>query len=497
MTKHFSIFFGITLLFITDTVEAAEKYAGQWHMTSMILEVRVESWGSHCGPQPSSYASKKSQPVKIVESGQHLIFSRGGLRTDRCGSPNPRLYTISKKSSPGRWKRVCQTAKNDPKFEKGEYSLVAPRKNELNYIAISSFDWTLKGDHCIARSIEKRVYTRNSAKKKRTSSPKVTQDQVNNGKKSPTIEVSDPWDICEESGPVKKLRVLPRRTKLGPSGTVCLKAFASYANDCKKPVKAQWTVTQDKYVVNGLISKTGCFHAGDTAADAEGRYVVTANAKGRSNSAEVLVVFPDLDELLTARLRPPKDTSEADKRNTEPSSPQPVDRPNTPLTSPVVPNVPKQLPTNQTTTSQFSSGLIFTFLIVALTGIVLFILIIRGYLRRRTVENQDFENWPDPLSVSTSTGSNAPSSSGKSLDPKADCPTCGTASPENALFCPVDGTKLSPEKSKGDLKQPKHQKKIGMICPKCHRGYDPGSRFCPHDSNRLEPYPAWRERRRS
>ena len=277
-------------------VQAGDQYAGNWNMTSMSLSVKIKSWGEHCGPRPGSYSSKKSRPVEIVAKGHHLIFSKGGTRTDRCGSPNPRLYTISQSIRPGWWERVCQTAKNDPKFEKGNYKVVAEGTRKLIYTAVSNFDWTLKGDHCIATSEERRIYVRISMEKKE----EKTKSKI---EEPPVTEPSDE-PLCKQPGAINHLTVLPRKARIGPGQKTCFKAIGVDENDCRFPVEAKWTASQNKKVVHGLVTQNGCFRAGQTAADAEGLYVVTAKVGSKSDTARIVVVFPDLGELFSARLKP-------------------------------------------------------------------------------------------------------------------------------------------------------------------------------------------------
>jgi hypothetical protein len=420
-------------------------------MTSMSLSVKIKSWGEHCGPRPGSYISKKSRPVEIVAKGHHLIFSKGGTRTDRCGSPNPRLSTISKNIEPGTWERVCKTSENDPKFEKGQYRLFAESTRKLIYTAVSHFDWTLKGDHCIATSDERRIYVRAKADKKE-------EKTASKSKTPPTVDPSAKPD-CEQTGAIKKLTVLPHTTRIGPGQGACFKAIGIDEAGCRFPVDAKWTAAQNDKIVSGLVTQKGCFRAGNTAADAEGRYSITAKVGNKSDSAKITVVYPDLGELFAARLKPLED-GEDEKPQTAAQEP------------PIPPVIIKPATTSDSPGTFDVSTLLVTAILIAILGLaVVVVLIVR---KNRLAEIESTEKWQV-------------------------CPTCGMKLPKDALFCPRDRTSLAPEKSESESEgsYPPSLSNTGMVCPACHRGYEPGAKFCPHDSEVLIPYPEWRKLNRT
>jgi hypothetical protein len=379
--------------------------------------------------------------VEIIAKGPHLIFSRGGTRTDRCGSPNPRLSTISQKIEPGTWQRVCKTSKNDPKFEKGQYRLVAESTRKLVYTAVSHFDWTLKGDHCIATSDERRIYVRAKA-----ASP------------PPIVNPSAKPD-CEQTGAIKKLTVLPRSIRIGPGQKACFKVMGIDETGCRFPVDAKWTATQNKKIVPGLVTPDGCFRAGPTAADAEGRYNIIAKAGNKSVSAKITVVYPDLGELFAARLKPLEDVEKdvPQAKAKAPSSPPVVIKPAS--------------TSAQSGSFDVSTLLVPAILITILAIAVVVVLIVR---KNRLAGIGGTEKWQF-------------------------CPTCRMKLPKEALFCPHDRTSLAPLKSESEAEgdYPPSLSNSGMVCPACHRGYELGSKFCPHDSEVLIPYPEWRKLNRT
>ncbi|MCP4677159.1 MAG: zinc ribbon domain-containing protein [Deltaproteobacteria bacterium] len=468
----------------------------------MTYNVKIEGWGDHCGPKPVSHSSKKKRSVEIEQHGKHLVFSKGGLRTDQCGSPNPRLSSVSSAAGAGSWKRLCETPKNDPKYERGEYKLVAKGDNKLEYTANSTFNWTLKGDHCVASSVERRAYVRVSKVKKAKSKekPKVGKNEKKLDPPGDIFDEDDEEDVkpgCEEPGPARRLILQPRKARLGPSERVCFRSIAVDENGCRTTVKANWTVTQGGRAVSGLLTATGCFRAGDTAAESEGDYKVVARAEGRTGSAEVSVLFPDLGELLAARLKPLEDEDNADNAETAPVPvPVPVPVPDSlPSTAPTAGSTPTASATATAKDNGWSFWLIVGFLGAALTGFTIVIIMsLRRNASRKKSETEDFDNWLD-AETDSAKSSEPDSSPAKKIEEKVVCPKCGEAFPKGSKFCPHDGATLDNNRTEPDSKPMSSDGNGGMVCPVCHRGYDISARFCPHDSEKLVSYTEWRSRK--
>jgi hypothetical protein len=472
---------------------ADERYAGRWKRTSLKLTVQIESWGEDCGPEPKSYGSAKEVETGIVSQGKHLVFSTGNLRTDRCMSPNPHLQSVSESSGGGSWKRVCQTPASDSKSERVEYSLVASGTDRLNFRALSRFDWTLKGTKCVATLDETRVFVRVPGDDGPATADKPPADKTAGGKqatgKAATQGASgDEGAECETHGPARRLTIAPREARIGPGERVCFVAHGHDENNCRFPVNAAWVATQDGQEVGGLLSRGGCFSAGANAADSEGEYEISARFDGKKATAQVTVAFPDLGDLLAARLRP-ADDDEAVEIPAAASASHPL----APAAMPVVP-------------AAVGSG--GTLLLVAVIGGIVLLaaaaLVVVIVLRKRSAPRGPAEDddWDDgsPLHQAPLPRRELPSAS-LAPDPAPGttpgeagalrCPRCQATFPAGARFCPHDGGTLVPAAASaegGDAP--------GMICPKCHRPYEPGARFCPHDKEMLVPYPVWRERQR-
>lgn len=435
----------------------------------MRLAVTVESWGEHCGPEPKSYASSRARPVEINDLGSHLVFSSGGVRTDRCWSPNPRLVSMSELIAPGRWERVCQTQKGDPKFERGEYSLVAKSASLLEYKALSRFDWTLKESHCAALLEERRTYARQDVQP--DNPPHEPEGKVST--ESDKGEVAAPG--CAKPGPLAHFSIAPRKAVLGAGQRACFKVTATDAKGCKVGGSPVWTAFQGGVEVPGLLSSGGCFSAGDTAADAEGRYTVKAKLAGRGDEVEVLVSFPELGELLAARLKP---YSDADS-DSEPTPTVPASKAE-PLPQPPV-----------LKTSRDKGSLVWIALVAALALAASLGATLLWLLKKRAEVIAQAEEQAENRAAKALDAVNPP------LPAKKACPECGRTYETDASFCPHDRSRLIELQAFTDTSTRSPSPASGMVCPRCHRGYEAGARFCPHDAEALIAYSEWKVTRQS
>jgi hypothetical protein len=429
----------------------------------------------------------------MIESrGPHLVFSKGGIRTDRCSSPNPRLKTVSQQQTGTSWKRVCQTPVGDPRFERGEYRLLARSETKLQYNAISKFDWSLKEDHCVARSEEQRIYVRRApAPEEEAPGDEDGKEDDGEGDEDKGVDTGEEEvDVAECEGEPRRIGVVPRSARLGPGEKACFRAVGYFADGCRQNVDATWTVKQDGHPIQGLLSAGGCFRAGDTAAESEGLYVVSGRFGGHSDTAEVIVVFQDFSELLGARLRPLDDLDEGEeeKAREEPEAPVPAEP--TPPTPAPQEGAEAQGPAAGDG-GGFPIWLILVFLGVALAG---FVVVIVMSLRKRSTP----EPWEDDTLEPPPPGPRRGRSRDEAASSERVCPACGERFPPDAAFCPNDGSSLrAASAEEGSDGAESGERDAGMVCPRCHRGYDAGARFCPHDSAELVPYAEWRRSHRT
>ena len=462
-------------------------------MTSVSVQVSIESWGEYCGTRPQSHSQKTQKPVMIQDVGGHLVMSEG-VRTDRCGSPNPRIKTVLARRTETRWRRECQTPADDPKFERGVYTLNAVNSNRIEYVSESRFVWTLKGDHCVATAREKRVFIR--AQKKTKSKPAA--EPASTATSGPTEDGPEPLgdgpdtagpdtaaEACADVGPVARFELVPSSIRVGPGERFCFRVVARDDKGCplKNPM-LKWRVSQDDVEIQGLITKAGCFKAGETAAESEGVYQVAARLGAHLATAEINVLFEDLGDLFAARLRPLQDIT-----GTPPAPASAKAGPERASTSnpikigpaPVVPVSP------QPEKKGIMLWIILLGVIVAATLAGLFLLI--GRFRKQTAETtlEEFEDWPDlPDRDEDEVEDEKDEEQPREKYNPLTCPECGRIYKRNAKYCAYDKTTLV-SISKTPLEIPE-----GMICPKCHRGYEKDARFCPHDSEPLVQYSDWR-----
>ncbi|MCK9460352.1 MAG: zinc ribbon domain-containing protein [Proteobacteria bacterium] len=450
---------------------SADKYAGQWKRVSASTSVKIGSWGENCGPEPKSYSNSSVVEVEIVAQGNHLVFTKGGLRTDRCSSANPRLITKSEKITGARWERVCETAPDDSKYERDEYFYVAINDNRIEYKVKSDYDWTLKGDHCVLSLEERRVFERSGTSLK---GEPVGAKEPETPAPSPEPEVAgEAPPACERQGEIMRIQVFPRDAEIGPGERICFKASGFDASGCRFDAAAVWLAQQNGVEVGGLMSRGGCFQAGATAAESEGGYEVIAMAEGKKASASVRVVFPDLSDLLHVRLDPARELGAPAAAGSEAggaSGPAATNSTPAPIAAPEPAGAPLLL------------ILAVCLVIVVAAGVVIIVIVFRKRTAARVDEDDEDADggaWPK-----------AP----KQDPSKVSCPKCGEMLPAGSRFCPLDGTAIASPGSSPSVPPPDAP---GMVCPKCHRGYGSDARFCPHDSARLVPYPEWRSGRRS
>ena len=446
----------------TNALGSAEELAGTWKRATSNLTVNVKSWGENCGPAPKSFSNNSVVEVEIVAQGRHLVFTKGGLRTDRCSSANPKLVTKSESVADAQWQRVCETPPDDSKFEHDEYVFSALGKYRIEYHAKSSYDWTLNGDHCVLALEERRVFVR---------SPDDAERDAANGAAAPSAaepEAEQPAErACERQGEVRRLQVVPREADVGPGERLCFKAIGVDAAGCRFPAEAAWTAEQNGVAVPRLMARGGCFQAGATAAESEGRYAIVAQFEGKKADAAVTVVFPDYGSLARVRLDPSR---EVDAGSPAARSPAPSGAAAQGL-APSAAAPPRR------------SGLI----VAVIAGVALLAAAALGialWLRRRAAAGRTDDE--DPY---------AGEERGGAADGTVRCAKCGGTFPSGARFCPNDGAVLTPGPGAGPSGDPVDDS-VGMVCPTCHRGYSAEARFCPHDSARLLPYAEWRSRRR-
>ncbi|MBN2525012.1 MAG: zinc ribbon domain-containing protein [Deltaproteobacteria bacterium] len=467
----------------------AQSYEGKWNRTYLQFSVQVESWGNDCGTKPRSYSSKSVKPTEILENKGHLFFSKGGLRTDRCNSPNPNLVTITASRSANMWTRTCETAPNASRYEKID-STFSGTGNKLTYRAESSFRWSLNGDLCLVQWVERRIYERDGVKEnglQNSGSPilKVHEDDSFSRGADGLVQPE-----CTSPGSVKKLIIAPQEVQISPSEKVCFQLRGVDTNGCRFSVSAKWSAEQNGIQQNQLINKKGCFVAGDNAAETEGIYQINAIYKDVSVNTTVEVAYPDFGDLALARLDLSDELGASeeqqpvvarDGRDTAASVPKVATTPGTGETSPDI-----SISATGVSKSSFPGWLpwVLVVAVVLLSGLVIS-LVVFILKRRNTSDFEDFDDEPERGSTYDHVDGNKL----RQQPMEKICPQCGTFYASDAKYCPADATALvmyNPDRHA--LVRESFRSKPGMICPLCNRGYETGAKFCPHDSAALVEY---------
>ena len=483
-------------IWLANSPLAAQSYEGKWNRTYLQFTVNVESWGDDCGTRPRSYSSNATKPTEILQNNGHLFFSTGGLRTDRCNSPNPSLVSLTTSRSTNMWTRTCETPSGSGRYEKIDYTF-SGSGDQLTYRAESSFRWSLDGDLCVVKWVERRTYTRvkeasETEEEDQSGSPVLRVHKDDSFAKNKTVaQPSRPE--CNSPGKVKKLVIAPRSARISPSQSLCFQLRGVDANDCRFPVSAKWTASQNGIVQKARMNTKGCFVAGDNAAESEGIFQVVAEYRGVSVQTTVEVKYPDIGDLALARLdlSGELDTMEADSDATAPAKTVPSATPDTEKTTPATTASPPPLPTKSSGTSNWIIWLLALAIVVfVILSIVLAVILLKKPRRA--------DPWQEPdihASFTEEKSQNQPEpEQRKQRESGRICLKCGEIYPADAKFCPVDATALvsstpqPQENVRTSLPPPR-----GMICPRCKRGYDMGAKFCPHDSTALVEYDNWRK----
>jgi hypothetical protein len=423
MKKHCGFWIALGIAVASPNARgSAEQLAGSWQRTSSSLTVRVDSWGDDCGPAPKSYSNKTVTDVEIVAQGRHLVFTKGGLRTDRCSSPNPKLATKSESVSATRWERVCETPPNDSKYERDEYLFEASGEDRIEYSARSSYDWTLNGDHCALSLEEHRVFARVADLKTPESSKEEKGDEASTATPAESV--------CERQGRVRRLQIVPKDAELGPGARLCFKAFGYDDGGCRFEAEAAWSAEQNGVAVGGLLSQNGCFQAGATAAESEGMYAIVAQFEGKKATSAVTVAFPDYGALGRVRLNPSSET-DAGAQGSRSAAPMPS------ATGPLTTSSTKA-------PSHLLLAIVVAAVAAALVGALLFVAfrVRRNAAKRRS--SSSFYSMSPPAAPPRSSVDSGRSFAEPSEPPGMVCPTCHRAYDADARFCPHDSSRLLP-----------------------------------------------------
>jgi len=431
----------VLLLLVPPRASAEGPYEGTWTASALRVRHSVASWGDDCGPRPPSSASIPGGSTQIAQSGDHLRFSGAVTGSTRaCWSDRPSINRISSRFvDPGTWTIVCRTSESAAEQENGRYTFRAnEERTQLSYSERTEWNWQLRSSSCRATRTATRTFTRQGA-----APPPTIEEPMESEPEQPR---------CTPGAPTR-VRLRPSEATIEPGAEQCFRATVVDRAGCPVPGERAQLSLQAPTSREGRLEGR-CFVAGETAADAEGTFRLTARWRESRDTASVVVQSEDLSHLIARREH---EGSGGD-----------VGRAETGEASGVAART-----VGGGSTLPWILGGVGLLVIAAIFGIV------AARRRKSTIP----EVVDDPPA--------APSAPPPVVVPEAAetpqqgliCPTCRRGYPSDAKFCPHDQTALIPYAEfleRGSLVSTR------MVCPECGETYGPEKTFCPNDGARLE-----------
>lgn len=282
--------------FLAASVCAQEpSLEGDWRAGSVSVRVEVTSWGPDCGPRPmSSQRAGGAVSIKPISGGSDLVLTGAvELSTARCWSDNPTLQRLSSQRSADQWKMTCRTSDRDARAEHGIYDLRVRDSDTLERRSVSRYDWQLNASQCKAVVTETQRLSR-----VRTTPTDETERE------------SEPGDTPCTPGTAQRIRITPRSAQLQPGESLRLRARVLDAAGCDVSSAIDWRLYGPDAARATL--RDGIFETPASAAEAEGRFEVTAQVGSVRETSRITVRSIDLSDLIAERgepLRPPAATA--------------------------------------------------------------------------------------------------------------------------------------------------------------------------------------------
>jgi len=267
---------------LTAAAQGPAELAGRWRAGPTRLTVQIASWGPDCGPRPRSTTLAAPGEVSVTARAGHLAF--GGAvdrRTDQCWSENRTLRRQSSVRRGSSWTTRCATPRDEPKAEKGVYTLTVAGPAVLERRGVSEYDWQLNDSHCVATVTEVQRFTR---------SPEASTASAREAAGAPSCQ----------PGPPVSLALRPDARRIEPGEQVCFRATLLDAAGCPTPVSPRLRLERPEGL--GGTMRGRCFVAGANAATAEGTFRIIASARGLTSRASVAVQTADLSDLRAQRI---------------------------------------------------------------------------------------------------------------------------------------------------------------------------------------------------
>ncbi|MBN1655194.1 MAG: hypothetical protein JXA30_15605 [Deltaproteobacteria bacterium] len=452
-------------------VSAQESFEGTWRAGPTAVDVSIKSWGADCGRRPESANKSGGGEVSIEQKGDHLYIHGGDrtINTNACWSPNRSMSRVASSVLDNLWTVRCSTAPDDPKAEKGEYTIRATTKNSLYYKEVSSYDWELNESNCVATITVTQTLTRvEQAGKSRTATAKVIADKVDEApEEKPESQSAEP---CLPTI-AAKLVLQPKKIEIAPGQRVCLKARVEDSSGCPLPEQpVEWSLHHSRALRGQLIN--GCFVASKNAAEAEGEFRIVA-ISGELRAQALIAVTPiDLSDIIARRIETAAFSGFEKKGEAAAMEPEAAVK----ITQREVKVQPYRI---------LHTGIIVVggALIAVLLGLLVWLRRRAGNLTRLSITASD-----ESKDVAGITGSHSESISDEK--PRVDdqmliCPECRRGYSSQYQTCPKDSTKLIPYDQFVQEHKAQHLDDKRKKCPTCGAIYESSVTFCANDGSTL------------
>lgn len=455
---------------------------GTWRAGTTTMNVTVESWGEDCGPRPQSSRTSGGGTVRISAEGPELLIHGKGhlVRTDECWSRNPAIRRASSRFLTGKWTTQCQTPADDPREEKGTYSITQVSETELRYVDVSEYNWKLNDSRCAATITTVQTLLRSGAKvgKKAAAEPEPTADpdraaSTPQRRESAAAEqqvrpapaqrgatdrarepTSEPRRRACTPGLASEVVIKPTEAEVELGQELCVRARAVDADGCPLPAGVVSYRLEHSAALKAELDGP-CFVASQSAAEGEGEFKLIASAGDLSAETRILVSSRDLSSLIAKRLEVGAVTgfeTPSEDADEPPAAPPPATR----------------VSAQQVATRTSGRGP----LILALLGLAILVLSAALVILRRR------QGTTQAIAAEATTGPSPPSQ-----DPQKNATAARAAAAADPSRPPKSATLAY-----GDSAPPIET----WICPNCRRGFPAIKLHCPRclpEEHRLLPYP--------
>ncbi|MET0391080.1 MAG: hypothetical protein ABW321_34225 [Polyangiales bacterium] len=305
------------------SAQAPGSLIGSWRAGATAIDVSIESWGTDCGPRPSSIRSKGGGLVTIEQREQGLLLHGRDqdIRTDACWSRNPAMKKTTASYANGQWLTRCRTADNDPRAEQGTYTLKYLEPDSLQYKDVSVYDWTLNESKCVATFTTSQTLTRVAAGDKSARATRGIPARIGSNDFSDTAPPSAAeGKRCANPGNATAISVKPERAEIELGEKLCFRVRVSDDNDCNVPITSEviYLLYQPKGLRGTLVG--GCFTASDSAADGQGEFRVVVKRGDLHAESTIAVRRVDLSSIMARRIEGSALTGEEEDPGAGPAS---------------------------------------------------------------------------------------------------------------------------------------------------------------------------------